>query len=278
MFSYRSREAASAALPAMERLPSIGEALEAFYEHLLLRDRSPATVRTYKSLLQGLQALPLTKHDCGRLLLSKRAPGSRLTTYGALRSFVAFLRDEGWQPDDPMAHIPLPKVPVPNRRRPSSEECRTVFAAARDDNTRLLLLLLGLGLRCIEVSRLKRSDIRGDVAMIKGKGNRYRKVVLPVEILALLSDRERVIALQPHSIYTKVKRLGVEAGLPWLSPHRFRHAWATEWMRQTQDMETLRTLGGWSETSIMPRYYSKAALEEAAIEKSRHVDLHLFSE
>ena len=116
----------------------------------------------------------------------------------------------------------------------------------------ILLLVARLGLRSIEVARLRLDDIdwRGGELIVRGKGRREDRLPLPVEVgeavVAYLSgarpqldDRHLFLTcrspcapVRADLVSDVVKRACVRAGLTRVGPHRLRHALAEQMLRQ----------------------------------------------
>lgn len=111
------------------------------------------------------------------------------TRRSTVAGFVSWLRHTGQLVGDPLAGVPVPKEP---RRTPvtlSKDEVRALLAVLPDDRAHAVAtLMLGLGLRCVDVSRLDVCDV--DLARrlltITGKGGH-------VDVLPLPSVVERAV-------------------------------------------------------------------------------------
>jgi site-specific recombinase XerD len=116
----------------------------------------------------------------------------------------------------------------------------------------ILMLVARLGLRSIEVARLRLDDVdwRCGEIVVRGKGRREDRLPLPVEVgeavVAYLSDaRPRLddrhlfltgraprAAIRADLVGDVVERACVRAGLTRVGPHRLRHALAEQMLRQ----------------------------------------------
>jgi integrase/recombinase XerD len=125
---------------------------------------------------------------------------------------------------------------------------RAVVIARRD--RAILLLLVRLGLRAVEVTRLQLDDLdwrRGELTVC-GKARRDERLPLPVDVGEAIVDylRHRPIAatravfirvIAPHTAFTSqavesvVGRAARRAGLTGISAHRLRHGAATQLLR-----------------------------------------------
>lgn len=80
----------------------------------------------------------------------------------------------------------------------------------------------------------------------------------PLWISTLRKDR-----LSGSGIAQMLERRCIEAGLPVINPHRFRHTFAHEWRANGGDSTDLMRLMGWSSEQMAARYGASAAEERA---------------
>jgi hypothetical protein len=64
----------------------------------------------------------------------------------------------------------------------------------------------------------------------------------------------------------------LEAGIPGLHPHIFRHSMASWFLRSGGDVATLQVIGGWRNTQ-MAEHYSRSVWAESAIERARALNV-----
>jgi len=217
-----------------------------------------------------------------------------LTRYAGLRSFFAFLTDEGLIPADPMKRLKPPKVtdqPTPTILRPDHVKALltvcsgTDFLATRDKA--LIRFLLESGARIGEVASVRLDgldqDARSAVVQAKGGGQR---VVLYSQGAAYLLDRYLMRrrrhsrhelsdlwigksgALRPDAIDNMLRTRSQQAALPFtVHAHLFRHTWADAQKRNGVSEESIRQLGGWSDRSPIPLQYGRALRAERAAEE-----------
>lgn len=215
--------------------------------------------------------------ECGR-----RTIGSAKNLVAALRSLLRFLLLDGAVAADLSGAVPavagwrgshLPKgvtsttagalmasCDLPRRApgrprlgqraedRPPLDEPRL---ASRRDRA-ILLLLVRLGLRAIEVARLRLDDVdwrRGEL-VIRGKGRRDERLPLPVDVGEAVVDylrhdrpaaaAERALFLNVRVPYSPVTSAAVQkvvvtaagrSGLAGVSAHRLRHTTATQMLQ-----------------------------------------------
>lgn len=111
------------------------------------------------------------------------ADSTRRQNLSAVRSFCRWLVAQGMLRTDPTAHVgkirQAKRVP---RTLTEDEVCR-VLRAAPDARARAVLwLMVGCGLRCVEVSRLRVEDFDGRTVVVTGKNSDQRVVPVPVRV------------------------------------------------------------------------------------------------
>jgi integrase/recombinase XerD len=168
----------------------------------------------------------------------------------------------------------MDKVPRPRKiKRPhrylSKAEINRLWAVCDD---RPLFLLLISGLRASEAVGLRWEDVEGDVAWIRGKGDRYRRIVLPEAFEAIPQGSGPVLGYDYYRLRRKVRRWGRAAKVPGMRAHLFRHSWATHALMEGMDMITLQNQGGWADTAMIT-HYAQSAVEDAAILRARALGL-----
>ena len=168
------------------------------------------------------------------------------------------------------------------------------YTALRDKM--IVMLLLDTGLRVGELSRLNVGDVdlsnrRIQVAPFgRGKKTSGRTVKIGKKTCTLiwryLSERadatptsplmleqEGFGRLEEGSIKNLVQRLGKRGGLPSCHPHKFRHTFAIQYLRNGGDVYTLQELLGHSSLDMVKRYLQIAQIDiDAAFNKASPVD------
>ena len=145
-------------------------------------------------------------------------------------------------------------------------------------NKAILSLMLNCGLRVSEVVNLRPGNInltKGKLRVESGKGSRDRDLAIP-EYLADLFDSWRKKRPQSDFFFSTlkgkklsikylqqmVKRYALKAGInKRVSPHTLRHTYATQYYKQTKDIETLRRILGHSDISTTTIYVTLANID-----------------
>jgi integrase/recombinase XerD len=217
----------------------------------------------------------------------------------ALRSFYAFLEEEGLRADNPSEVLPRPVTRRPLPRILSTQEVDSLFAliAAKLEGdhpapidlrlSALIELLYGSGLRATELVSLPRRALAADrpFLILKGKGGRER--------LVPISDRARaaVAAWLPHvaadspwlfpsgkshvsriRLYQLVKALAAAAGIApeRVSPHVLRHAFATHLLEGGADLRALQAMLGHADIATTQIYTHVDSRRLVELVNSRH--------
>ena len=252
------------------------ELLERYRRYLTeQRDLAPRTVEHYDSMARGFleDILPLTESvdglrgltvaDVTGFLLRKtscQAGRSAKTCVCWLRPFLRFLYLEDLI--ESQLAVALPPVAgwrqtqLPARLTPSEVEAllascdRSEAPGLRD--FAILTLLARLGLRAIEVARLELDDIswRSGEVVIRGKGRRYERLPIPVDVgeavVAYLRVGRPRTGLRHVFITHRAPLRGIgvsvvskvvgnackRVGIPPVGAHRLRHTLASEMLRQ----------------------------------------------
>lgn len=259
----------------MPRVPEVHLAwvLDDFTTYLLSqRGLAQGTIHWYRYVVHrflsacgidgvnGLEGLTTDKVTTFILAESRRRGAGSLNNMAvALRAFLRFLYLQG--------HISLSLeaavLPAPGWRdtglsRALSREQVAQLLASCDRHTNtgrrnfaIMTMLARLGLRSKEVASLTLDDVdwRSGEILVAGKGNRYDRLPLPVDVGEALADychqarpdsswravflhiRAPYAALSGSSIHDIVKRACVQAGLPPAGAHRLRHSAATAMRR-----------------------------------------------
>jgi site-specific recombinase XerD len=213
------------------------------------------------------------------------------THYRRLKTFFHWLVERGHVPKNPLDLIKHPRfeervIPTvreqdmlnllklvdPRHARTPAEK----FRAFR--NRAIIWLLIDTPIRREELGTLQVDDVDLDASLVKvmGKGRRERWMPLGETSLLALWDYMQVrnsrlpnLWLDEHgrplecqAVYQFLKRLGKRAGVPNLHTHRFRHTFATSYLRNGGSERYLRLIGGWRR--IPETYFRTLDTEDVA--------------
>ena len=145
-------------------------------------------------------------------------------------------------------------------------------------NKAMMALMLHCGLRISEVVNLRPSSInltKGKLRVQSGKGNKDRDLAIPEYLIDLLDAWRKKRSpgdyffttlkgkkLSNRYLQQMVKRYAQKAGLTKnISPHTLRHTYATQYYKQTKDIETLRRILGHSDISTTTIYITLANID-----------------
>jgi len=177
--------------------------------------------------------------------------------------------------------------------RPGKRECANARPTVLRDRA-ILLLLLDSGIRATELCglRLEHVDMKNRRVKIFGKGSKERIVRVgrrtTKAIWRYLTARPDARPSDPlfvatgevnqpmtrSSLYRLVRRLGDRAGVvPAAYPHRFRHTFAVNFLRNGGDVFSLQSLLGHSSLEMVHRYVALAQTDtENAHRRASPVD------
>lgn len=242
------------------------------------RAMSPNTVEAYLSDLQEFFSItglppkdvsPDSIINClGGLSVSERTQARMLS---ALRSFFGWMQLEGEREDNPAEHVDFPKI---GRYLPAVLSVGEVDAIMESvdlsapsglRDRAILEVLYGCGLRVSELTSLRISDIFLGEGFVRvtGKGDKQR--VVPIgesaeqAVRAYMEVRpepqpkaEDILflgksgnALSRVSIFNLVKKQAMIAGIhKEISPHTFRHSFATHLIENGADLRVVQEMLG----------------------------------
>lgn len=241
--------------------------VEVYIAHLSARNRSPRTIKTFKSLLKMFIAHLSGKHvsnattwDVDLFLAKLKERGyTERSIYTAAVAVKRFMEYLGLREN--LKGFELPKRPSELPRYLTPEEVEAMINAAKSARDKLVVsLLYSTGMRVSELVSVKVSDVNLEEGSIrvKGKGNKERLVFFDNRtrhlLLEYLSSTEPDSYLFPgrrkgHMHYVTVERivksLADAAGLKKkVTPHILRHSFATFSLSRGMDVREIQELLG----------------------------------
>lgn len=214
------------------------------------------------------------------------ARSSLLRRISALRSFARHLRELGTLKTDPFLNVPMPKKESRLPKFLSEGEMESLLGAPPSGPPRLrardravLELLYSSGLRRSEVSGLNIGDVdfMGGTVRVFGKGSRER--IVPVGTVALgrlrdyLKTRPAAPAgaplflngrggrLSDQGVAWLLKRWARAAGFKPVTPHVFRHSFATHLLDSGCDLRSVQEMLGHKNLATT-QIYTHLSLEQ----------------
>ena len=199
---------------------------------------------------------------------------SQARIISGLKSFFSYLVFEEYRNDNPLELIETPRI---GRKLPdtlSTQEIDNLIAAIDlskmegERNRTILETLYCCGLRVSELVGLKISDLFFEEGFIKitGKGNKQRFVPISIHTQKYIdiyknSVRNHLVIQKGHEdtlflnrrgrqltramIFTIIKDLAIKIGLnKSISPHTFRHSYATHLLENGADLRSIQLLLG----------------------------------
>lgn len=211
-------------------------------------------------------------------------PSSQARVIAGLKSFFNFLMLEQLIETDPSEQLESPKL---SRKLPdvlNVNEINDLIAAIDASkpegmrNKAIIEVLYGCGLRVTELTTLRISDLYATQGYIKvtGKGNKERIVPIgetALQFLDIYLSQIRVhlsikkgnedfiflnrlgTQLSRISVFTMIKALSIQIGLnKSISPHTFRHSFATHLIEGGADLRAVQEMLGHSSITTTEIY------------------------
>lgn len=243
------------------------ELLEAYIAHLMARNRSPRTIKTFRSILEKFVKYLGEKHvgeattwDVDAFLAGLRASGYKeRSIYTAAVAVKRFMEYSGLREN--LQGFELPKRPKELPRYLTPEEVRAMVDAADNLRDKLIVsLLFCTGMRVSELVSIEISnvDLEEGSVRVMGKGGRERVVFFDSRTRALLLQYLQTEKLDRYlfpgrngghlhyvTVERVVSRLASAAGVrKRVTPHVLRHSFATQSLARGMDVREIQELLG----------------------------------
>lgn len=272
--------------------------IKSFLSFLLVdKGLSRLTITSYASDLKGFSAFvirDLKRFSCDlthsdllaylenldRNRLSARTRARKLS---CLKSFFAFLTDQGLIVTNPTIHIDLPRVMKKVPEYLLQTEVERLLASTDVStpegvrNQTMLELCYATGLRVSELVNLRMSciDLEIGCVTVMGKGSKER--VVPMGVPASKALREYLEDIRPiflgprrsdavfvtrrgksmtrQAFWKIIKKTAMAAGIQkHLSPHTLRHSFATHLVQNDADLRSVQIMLGHSDIATTEIY------------------------
>ncbi|MFT6077702.1 MAG: integrase/recombinase XerC [Rickettsiales bacterium] len=198
-----------------------------------------------------------------------------------LRSFFKFLNRHQIVTNHAIDNLKTPKLKKPIPKAVDKIDIDSVMSLVgefsklewlKKRDLALLTLIYGSGFRISEALSLTKNHLNDGVVIMTGKGNKQRMVpILPIveqridEYLAVLPHKIghydpiflglRGKKYQPASFEKLIQKIREFLSLPnSITPHAFRHSFATHLLENGADLRTIQELLGHSSLSTTQRY------------------------
>ena len=221
-----------------------------------------------KVSLEDLRQFVMYIHELGLEANSQ----SRIIS--GIRGFYGFLLIENEIKQDPTALLEMPKTPRKLPDTLSYEEIESIISKIDrskpegERNKAILETLYACGLRVSELVNLQISSIYENDGFIRivGKGNKERMVPIAKSVIEQIhrykeqirnhqiikKEHEDILFLNRRGaklsrvmIFTMIKKLSAEAGIKkTISPHTFRHSFATHLVERGADLRAVQEMLG----------------------------------
>jgi integrase/recombinase XerC len=206
---------------------------------------------------------------------------SNARAVSVLRSFFSYLNKNKKVLNSSILNVKIPKIPQSIPKAVDEVDIKEVMKLLKDFNKEnwcylrdlaLLTLIYGAGLRITESLSVTKDNLQGNSLIIKGKGNKER--VVPV--LKIVKDRisnyleacpygmapsdpiflgSRGGSYHPTLFQALIRKIRKVLQLPdSVTPHAFRHSFATHLLENGGDLRSIQELLGHSSLSTTQRY------------------------
>ncbi len=233
------------------------------------------------------------RHFIQSLAQSNLAPASVARIFSSIRSYHAFISDEGYCNENPSLQLVAPKMPKKLPDVLTVEEMNLIIHSVETKTSvgkrdqAILEMLYSCGLRVSECCDLTVSELffEEDLIRVTGKGNKQRIVPLGKNIKHILNqyliharpalEKNKSVgtvflsqngkSLTRMSIYNIVKKWVKIAQIHKpVSPHTFRHSFATHMLEGGADLRFVQVMLGHSDitTTQIYTHLDKTTLSE----------------
>jgi integrase/recombinase XerC len=208
-------------------------------------------------------------------LIGAQRPASRRAQLSTARRFCAWAVAEGLLEHDPTVRLQRVREPHrPPRALSAAQVSRLMLVLPTVRADTIVLLMVRLGLRCVEVARLQLSDWDRDreELHVVGKADNERDLPVPpdVDIVLRRHTRHRIAGplfdgsahLISREVAEWMERAGIKTG-PYdgISAHALRHTAASNMLDRCGNVRTVQAFLGHTSLATTQRYLRKPSLD-----------------
>jgi site-specific recombinase XerD len=217
-------------------------------------------------------------------------PSSVLNRYKGIQAFFAWLKEEGEITETPFAKMRPPSVPDDEPVIPAPEVIKKLLAVCEKGrtfidrrDTAIIRCLVDTGGRRAAVANIEVQNVDIKTRTIKTvvKGGATFSMPIGAKTIQALDRYQRMRAkhaladsqwlwvgnrghLTDSGILQMLETRCLQAGIPKIHPHQFRHYFAHQWRLEGGGDDELMRLMNWSSRTMLNRYARSAANERAS--------------
>lgn len=253
---------------------------------LELLGRSPATIKSYLGCVTTFVRFymrppeTLGTEQVRAFLLDRLRSGRSTATVALYHAAITFLYTVTLDRPEVMRNVPRPKVRNGPVVVPSRSQVRKLLDTAKPDpfDHAFFFTIYAAGLRQSEARHLTVADIDRERSVLHiryAKGGKHRLVPLVPQLLKVLEDYWRAVRPPGPWLFSgrlwgnkgwsdkpvgysrtlrRFKAITRRAGLPGLTPHSLRHAFATHQLEDGMHIRALQVTLGHSSIHTTTRY------------------------
>ena len=269
--------------------------IDLWCQHLTNKGRSPHTVKNYAMATRPfITAFPCpTPIDLDTWLTLRRnkvSPSTLCRFAAALRNFFGYLAERGIPAMTPK-DVPVITAPRNRRKAPPPEDVAKLlsYSKLKIRSKALLFILIDSGPRISEVTSLRRTDcdlVRRQLHITKAKGNKQRTIPISPTTARVLGDHLKThnsnyvfpghhsgLGWNITAVENHLRRLCARVGIPHITPHQFRHFFATQAINGGANIRSVSEILGHESPSITMDVYCHTNPELNAREHADHSPL-----
>ena len=241
--------------------------------YLASRSYSPASERQRRSILSRFE------EECGPgpdvtadgvlrwwVAQAELKPSSRRVVLIAARNYLDWLRKSGQRTDNPAELVRAPTVHTSPPKVLTRDQVCALRQSIQGKAYRILIvgLMLDMGLRIGEVTRLRGEDLHEGVLRVHGKGGKEAQLPVAPTVAEVWPEVPGpIVNVCTDHLRAVVKDWFTEAGIQGHSPHSLRRTFATEAVRRGVQPHVLAAILRHASVATSS-HYVRVSLEDMA--------------